>query len=103
MHRSSLRRPVVLGSTLLVLITAAIVLTGQARPSRVAVRFNDRGELIRPQGYRQWVFVGTPLTPNDLNGGNAPFPDFHNVYIDPESWAHWKSTGEFREVTVLVK
>jgi hypothetical protein len=25
------------------------------------------------------------------------------VYIDPESWTHWKSTGEFREGAVLVK
>lgn len=28
---------------------------------------------------------------------------FHNVYIDPDSWAHWKRTGEFREGTILVK
>ena len=28
---------------------------------------------------------------------------FHNVYIDPESWAFWKKTGEFREGTILMK
>ena len=31
------------------------------------------------------------------------FPEFHNVYIDPASWGHWKVTGEFREGTVIVK
>lgn len=61
------------------------------------------GKLDRPTGYREWVFVGTPVTPNDLNDGKAAFPEFHNVYIDPTSWAHWKKTGEFRDGTILVK
>jgi len=62
-----------------------------------------KGELQRPEGYREWVYVGTPVTPNDLNNGKAAFPEFHNVYIDPESWKHWKATGEFREGTILMK
>ncbi len=61
------------------------------------------GELERPTGYREWVYVGTPVTPNDMNDGKAAFPEHHNVYIDPESWAHWKETGEFRDSTILVK
>jgi len=47
-------------------------------------QFNDQGQLIRPEvGYRKWVYIGTPLTPNDLNPPAAPFPEFHNVYIHP--------------------
>ena len=65
--------------------------------------FNQKGELLRPQGYRQWVYVGTPLTPNELNPPAAPFPDFHNVYIHPEDFQHYERTGAFREGTVLVK
>lgn len=61
------------------------------------------GELDRPVGYREWVYVGTPVTPNDMNNGKAAFPEFHNVYIDPKSWAHWKKNGEFRDGTILVK
>lgn len=61
------------------------------------------GELERPTGYREWVYVGTPLTPNELNDGKAAFPEFHNVYIDPESWSHYKKTGEFRDGTVIMK
>jgi hypothetical protein len=61
------------------------------------------GELVRPTGYREWVYVGTPVTPNDMNDGKAAFPEHHNVYIDPDSWAHWKETGEFREDTILIK
>lgn len=61
------------------------------------------GELNRPTGYREWVYVGTPVTPNDMNNGKAAFPEHHNVYIDPKSWAHWKKKGEFRDGTILIK
>lgn len=61
------------------------------------------GQLERPVGFREWVYVGTPITPNDMNDGKAAFPEFHNVYIDPESWAYWKATGEFRDGTILIK
>ena len=64
---------------------------------------DSNGDLIRPTGYRSWVYVGTPVTPNDMNNGKAPFPEMHNVYIDPVSYNHWKQHGEWREGTILVK
>ena len=93
-----------LGATVL-LATIHLVLPGgsAAQSPESAAHFESDGILIRPQGYREWVFVGTPLTPNDMNSGMAPFPEFHAVYIDPASWAHYKKTGEFRDGTVLVK
>jgi hypothetical protein len=76
-----------------------------AQPDSVVpgIEFTPDGKLKRPVGYRRWVYVGTPLTPNDLNGGEAPFPEFHAVYIDPEGFAHYEKTGEFRDGTVMVK
>jgi len=68
-----------------------------------AAIFDSDGSLNRPKGYREWIFVGTPLTPNDMNDGKAAFPEFHNVYIDPDSWEFWKKNGEFRDGTILVK
>ena len=66
--------------------------------------FNENGELIRPDvSYREWVYVGTPITPNDMNPPEAPFPDFHNVYIHPSDFDYWKRTGKFQDGTVLVK
>jgi hypothetical protein len=65
--------------------------------------FNVMNELLRPEGYREWVYVGTPVTPNDMNDGKAIVPEFHNIYIDPESFSHWKKTGEFRDGTMVVK
>jgi hypothetical protein len=82
------------------------VLAASAAPpggTTAAVSFTPDGKLKRPVGYRKWVYVGTPLTPNELNGGEAPFPDFHAVYVEPESYAHYEKTGEFRDGTVIIK
>jgi hypothetical protein len=97
-----------LSATALVL-TSFYLLLGPISESQAAgdkmyeAKFNASGELVRPAGWREWIFVGSPLTPNSLNGGNAPFPEFHSVYIDPESWAHYKKTGKFREGTMFAK
>ncbi|MEH6535932.1 MAG: cytochrome P460 family protein [Psychroserpens sp.] len=66
-------------------------------------KMDSNGDLMRPTGYRDWVYVGTPVTPNELNNGAAAFPEFHNVYIDPMSYKHYKKTGKYREGTVMVK
>jgi len=67
------------------------------------VKFDDNGELIRPTGFRKWTYVGTPVTPNDMNKGNAPFPEFHSVYVNPSAFDHYEKTGDFPDGTVLVK
>jgi hypothetical protein len=66
-------------------------------------QFNAAGELERVEGHREWMYIGTPLTPNSLNPPAAPFPDFHNVYIHPDDYRHYRRTGEFPDGTVLAK
>lgn len=68
-----------------------------------APRYNEKGELLRPLGWRKWIYVGTPVTPHDMNDGKASFPEFHNVYIDPESFATFERTGTFPNGTQLAK
>lgn len=93
---------------LIISIIAAFVINAMAHQAYAAdhasfAKFDSKSELIKPTGYREWVFVGAPLTPNDMNNGKAAFPEFHNVYIDPASWAYWKKHGEFRDGTILAK
>ena len=61
------------------------------------------GQLKLPQGFHTWVFLGSPLTPHGLNDGKAGFPEFHNVYIQPEAYQTYRRTGEFPEGTILLK
>ena len=67
------------------------------------VKFDAEGALLLPEGYRSWMYVGTTVTPNDLNDGKAAFPEFHNVYIDSKSFQAYRNTGEFPDGTILVK
>ncbi|KRR24281.1 cytochrome P460 [Bradyrhizobium retamae] len=70
---------------------------------RYLPEYTASGELILPKNFNEWVFVGSPLTPNALNAGKANFPEFHNVYIEPGSYEIYKKTGEFPEGTIFFK
>ena len=75
---------------------------------RYSPEYTASGELKLPPNeiWREWVFVGDPFTPITLNGGKAcpeptssssgpctGFPEYHNVYIEPESYATYKKTN----------
>ena len=83
----------------------ALVMTGSlvAQASRAAAQdagyapeFTADGDLRLPPDaiWREWPFIGSLVTPNALNDGNAPFPEHHAVYVEPETWAHYKKTGK---------
>jgi hypothetical protein len=71
--------------------------------SRQLPQYTASGDLMMPKNWHEWVFVGSPLTPNALNGGQANFPEYHNVYIEPGSYAIYKKTGVFPEGTIFLK
>jgi hypothetical protein len=94
----------VIASIVMLIAIAGLSYLAAAPPVHVTkVEFTADGKLKLPEGYREWVYVGASVTPNDLNGGHALFPEFHSVYIDPESFADYQKTGEYRDGTVMVK
>jgi hypothetical protein len=74
-----------------------------AQTPRDTAEFTADGKLILPVGYREWIFVGAPLTPNALNGGQANFPEFHHVYVEARNLEAYIKTGSFPEGTVFIK
>ena len=74
----------------------------QNRP-RYLPEYTASGDLILPKDFHEWVYVGSPLTPNALNGGMAGFPEFHNVYIEQGSYEIYKKTNVFPEGTIFFK
>jgi hypothetical protein len=68
-----------------------------------AATFDDQGELLLPDGFREWVFIGAPLTPHGLNNGKAGFPEYHHVYVNPDAFAVYQRTGTFPDGTVIAK
>ena len=66
--------------------------------------WNPEGQLIRPTGFRSsWVYLGSPITPNGMNEGEASFPEYHNVYVQPSAFHHYRATGTWPEGTMLLK
>ena len=98
----------------LIVTTAAIGLIGAGLWSRITTPvaaqtqpssavFLPDGRVKLPSGFRKWVFVGAPLTPNGLNGGMANFPEYHHVYVEQKNVDAYLKTGVFPEGTVFVK
>ena len=64
-------------------------------------RFTAANELIHPEGYREWVFIGASLG----MGYNENVPKqetFHNLYLNPGAYGEYKRTGRFPEKSIIV-
>jgi hypothetical protein len=72
-------------------------------PACYPPKYTASGDLILPENFHEWVYVGSPLTPNALNGGEAGFPEYHNVYIEPCSYHTYLKTHVFPEGTIFFK
>lgn len=86
----------------------------QTEQYQTSAVFDSSGKMKLPTGFRKWVFVGAPLTPEGLNDGkfncNQPggctrsnFPEYHHVYIEQKNVDTYLKTGDFPEGTVIVK
>ena len=103
-------RNVIIGAALIALI-AALAAAAQLRkadaPSAldgmVEPAYTAEGDLIRPEGYRTWVFVGASLglSYNKSAGEREGPGTFTNVYIQPQAYRYFMATGEFPEKTML--
>jgi cytochrome P460 len=93
--------------TMVVLIGAAVAMVSSdpaaTKMQQSSAVFMADGKMKLPVGYRRWVFIGAPLTPNGLNNGNASFPEYHHVYVEARNLDAYLKTGSFPEGTVLVK
>lgn len=76
--------------------------------------YDSAGRLKAPTGYRAWVFVGAPITPEGLNNGRfncdqpggctkSHFPEYHHIYIEKKNVDAYLRDGSFPEGTVIVK
>lgn len=104
MKNRSMRRNVRRVAVVVGLALAVATLNAQAQQrTRYLPEFNDKGELLLPKNFNEWIYVGSPLTPDALNGGKAGFPEYHNVYIEPGSYEIYKQTNAFPEGTIMFK
>lgn len=90
------------------LITALLILTGilGSAEKRAQPRFAEDNQLLRPEGYREWIFIGSNLgmgySQAQADGHDSKPVDFHNLYIQPEAYRKFVETGKFPDKTILV-
>jgi hypothetical protein len=65
-------------------------------------RYAEGNQLLRPEGYREWMFVGSNLNMGYTDGAAPAESRFHNIYIQREAYRQFASTGKFPDKTVLV-
>ena len=92
-------------------VCAAVLATAIPAPVAVHAQATDNwkpvwtamNELHQPAGYRQRIYLGSPIMPEGLNDHKAGFPESHNVYIPPQVLDAFKKTGEYPESSIFVK
>lgn len=83
------------------LLIALCALTAFAESPMPAPRYNPAGEMIRPEGYREWIFVGSNLGMS-YNEDAGKHEMYHNIYIQREAYKAYRDAGKFPDKTMLV-
>jgi len=99
-------RNIAIAAALIGLVAALVATAQDAAPSLDGMAlpaYTADGDLIRPDDYRTWVFVGASLGLSyDEDAAEREGPGaFTNVYIQPEAYRYFMATGEFPEGTML--
>ena len=85
------------------LLLACSTALNPASAQDVEPRFTEDKELLRPEGYRDWVFIGATLglSYNEPDEAKRKDPKFHNLFINPTAYREYEKTGKFPERTII--
>ena len=67
-------------------------------------RFAGDGQLQRPENYREWIYLssGLGMTYAPNGAANATNPRFDNVFVTPEAYEAFLTTGTWPDKTMFV-
>lgn len=97
MKKSLLFATSVVTSVLVALISG----TAQTQSSSPPPQFTKEGKLVRPEGYRRWVYVssGFGMSYNQSESGS---PSFTNVFVAPPAYDYFTANGKWPDKTMFV-
>lgn len=78
----------------------------ESKPFAPTVVDASTGAIRVPEGYRLWPTLGTwahANTDKSLKANGPGLSEYHVVYTQPETIAHYQKTGQFPDGAVLVK
>src|SRR5579875_429403 len=87
-----------------VLCSVAALFSGNdSRPNNsTQPEFTTDGQLKLPEHYREWVYVTTGFDMSYSAAGAATHHMFDNVFVNPESYQVFLSTGTWPDKTTFV-
>jgi len=66
-------------------------------------QFTSDGKLVRPEGYRRWVYVSSGFGMSyDPNVGGNGAPAFTNVFVNPAAYDYFQANGRWPDKTMFV-
>jgi hypothetical protein len=94
-------------------VAGGLALDARERPAHAQSptdpRYTDAGNLIRPENFQNWIFVGSNLGlgyASELAGNTVRektrLGEYHNIYLAPEAYAAYAQSRTFPDTTVLI-
>jgi Cytochrome P460 len=81
---------------------AMLLLTGAGSAPSDLPQFTSTGRLLRPQNYREWIFLSSGLGMTYGPLASPAEPRFDNVFVNPSAYRTFLATGRWPTGTVLV-
>jgi len=68
------------------------------------LQYTSDNRLIRPQGYREWIFIssGLGMSYTSAAEGGDTSPVFTNVFVEPSAYRQYLATGRWPDNTIFV-
>jgi hypothetical protein len=86
----------------LLLVVAPLLLMGATPTPTDAPQFTKEGRLVRPDKYREWIFLSSGLGMTYGPLARPGEPSFDNVFVNPSAYREFLETGRWPNGTVFV-
>jgi len=86
-------------------VLAVCLMEGADRPQGDGPQYTAEGQLVRPNNYREWVYVssGLGMTYGPLaDAARDANPMFDNVFVNPSAYRAFMATGKWPDQTIFV-
>ncbi len=83
------------------IVSAAVLLGFAAGGEADHPAYNAQSQLLRPQNYREWIFLSSGLGMN-YGPGERQRPQFTNVFVPQWAYREFQKSGKWPEQTIFV-
>ena len=97
-----MKTALLLVALVLISVCAGSLQISSTASPEVSLQYINGDELVRPQGYRDWVFLSSGFRLSN-NPSPAEGATFTNVFVNSSAYQQFLATGNWPDKTVLVE